>query len=216
MYRGLLCVPLFFLIQLSLPAQSRIGISTGFALDINNQGRFKHIPLSIQWLLGESKRGQFLIHVEGNIPLIDKSFDSAFTLQSGVPSGIAVPKEIRSSVFSVAMGYRFFFFPHSDAKVFLDALPVGYSIQRFRVRYKNYNDNVYEILNPDVDLRSSGLTAGIGLGYESGPWFARAQVTSPTLDLSNQNTKYELSFNRASLFQITVGRFLSSIKMKKK
>lgn len=216
MYRGLLCISLFFLIQFSLSAQSRFGVSTGFALDINNQGRFKHIPLSIQWLAGEPDRGQFMVHIEGNIPLIHKSSDSAYTLQAGLAPAIAVPKEIRSNVFYVAMGYRFYFFPNAETKVFLDVLPIGYSVQRFRVRYKNYNDNQYEILNPDVNLRSSGLTAGIGLGYESGPWFARAQVVSPNLELSNNNTKYELSYNRASLFHITVGRFLSSVTKKKK
>lgn len=217
MYRSLLLTTWLILVSFFAWTQSpSIALSTGIALDINNQSKFKHIPLSAQLIFGESRKGHFLLHVEGNIPLLYKSSDSAYTLQSGLPSAISIRKEIRSQVFSLALGYRFVFFPGKEGQLFFDLLPVGYSVQRFRVKYKNYNDVHYEIINPDTDLRSSGLVTGFGFGYESGSWFARGQLLSPPLDLANDNRKYELSYNRASLFQVTVGHRISFTDKKKK
>ncbi len=217
MYRLLLIIPLFILCHLTGQTQDlTLGLSTGISFDINNQSKFKHIPLSVQLLLGESNRGRFIIQAEGNIPIAYKSYDSAYTLQTGLPSSQSIRKEITSRVFTLAFGYRFFVFPGKEGRLFLDVLPVGYSIQRFKVHYKNYDDDNYEIINPDVDLRASGLVTGFGLGYVSGPWFARGQLFSPPLDLANDFRKYKLSYNRASLFQVTVGYLLSPTHPNKK
>lgn len=199
-----------------LHGQAPLSVSTGLAFDVNNQGRFQHIPLSIQWMTTEHRRTNFLVKLDLNLPFSKRGLDSAFTTQVGQTPGIQVEKSIVNTIASVGIGLRYMITNQDENTLFLDIIPVGYMSQRIRVQYVDYNPNLYEVRDPDINQRYSGFFASAGLTYQRNRWLFQLHIQTSPLDLVNDLKEYKNSFAQAALFQIMVGKTFSLSKKSKR
>lgn len=199
---------------LPVAGQSTITILSGLNVDANNNARFKQIGFGIQFFPREGNQGSFFIQLDAGLPLTNKSSDSAFTLRAGFPPAIETQKEIQWSGFSLSLGYRFFIHKKSDSYFFADLLATGYHPFRYKVNYPNYDSENYEILNPDIAGRGSGIAMGIGFGYHWKKWVIQTQIQTPPLRF-DLKSDYEQSFKPTDApWKIQFGYNLSFKKKK--
>ena len=214
MSKALFVVTCLILSATSLHAQSRLGFSTGIAFDLNNSGKFKQIPFSLQWTTSATKTGSFIIKADYSIPAAGSSRDSAFTLATGLPPAIAVERKIRNTSFSLLFGYRFILKTNSENnKVFIDFLPIGFSSQSFKVSYENYNNDDYEVINPDVNVKREGLVASIGVCYTLKDFVFQVHAQTPILTVASKD--YNVSYHSAAPLQLMIGYMFNLGKQKK-
>jgi hypothetical protein len=198
----------------SQSGQSRIGLSTGLAIDLNNSGRFKQIPLSFYWLPGKPNTSTFILKADLSFPIGGGGKDSAFTLATGLPPAIAVEKTTRNKSWAILIGYRFVFKTSLDKnRFFIDFLPIGISQQSFKISYKNYNSNEYEVINPDEDLKRAGWVGCFGVGYTIGNLVLQVQTQTPIIAVKTQD--YAVSYHSAAPLSLTIGYLVTISKHKK-
>lgn len=213
MPKSLLLSTVFILFSSSYVfAQNFFAFSSGISVDIGNEGRFKHIPLSLQYGTLNSKAGALIVKAEIGLPLVNKSHDMAYTAESGLPQEIAVQKNISSYYTSAMVGYRFYLNRQAPNKFFIDLLPLGIGWQYFEVRYKNYDNTNYEVLNPDISVDKIGVFATGGAGYLSNHFLFQLHIQSPIL---TSRQEYKLSFESHANLQLTIGYRLNLPKNKR-
>jgi hypothetical protein len=207
---------LFLILICSINAysQPRLGLSSGIAIDINNGGRFKQVPISMQLLLVKSKVGNLIVKSDLAIPLNGTSHENAYTSSAGLPPAIGVKKITRNPWFTLSAGFRFFVHKHEDSHFFVDALLLGISDQEFKVTYKNYNDADYEIINPDIGFHKTGLVSSVGIGYTRKNFVAQLHCQTPLLYFPKWDD-YNKSYKTNAPLQFTLGYILSFSKRKK-
>ncbi|HEX4375071.1 MAG TPA: hypothetical protein VHZ50_17325, partial [Puia sp.] len=158
---------LFFCIYFFADGQSFVNISSGISYDINNTNQsFYHIPVSVQWKPSSNPHGIFFFELDEDIPLTAKSTVNAYTANPALPQEVTLQENIRAYIFTESIGFRIFL--HKDKKLnsfYLNILPFGISSQSFKVNYKNYDHKNYEVLNPDVNLKKTGVVASMSAVY---------------------------------------------------
>ena len=161
----------FFIICLAfssaLHAQSFLSFSTGISKDLNNENHnFYHIPVTLQWKPFPGKRSPLFFELEYDIPFIAKGIGDAYTLNPSLPEEVTLPETIRASMFTVSMGFRIHIFTDKQNNSFyLKLTPLGINYQNFKVSYKKFDKENYEILNADDNLNRGGLVTSMEAEY---------------------------------------------------
>jgi hypothetical protein len=189
----------------SANAQSFINISGGISYDINNINEsFYHIPVSVQWKPSSNPRGVFFFELDEDIPFAAKGTGNAYTVNPSLPQQVTLQENIRAYIFTASIGFRIHLY--SDEKlnsIYLNILPIGISTQSFKVNYKNYDDKNYEILDPDVNLKRTGVVASVSVVYIfHNNLLLMLHVQSPLL--ANKGD-YPLSYKFIAPLQLTIG-----------
>ncbi|RYY58493.1 MAG: hypothetical protein EOO05_16270 [Chitinophagaceae bacterium] len=181
----------------------QLGVSTGLAMDLNNNARFKQVPLSVQWVPNSERRFAFLVKLDAALPLPSSRQVEAYTLQSGFAQSSSVQEKISNPWVALSIGFRFRKNLQKGGRYFFaDLLPVGLANQWFNIAYKDYDNVNYEILNPDTELNKRGLFTGYGLGFVMKNFLAQAHVYSPLLASKGD---YKLSYKFNAPLSITIG-----------
>jgi hypothetical protein len=201
----------FLILPFVILGQRTLGISSGISIDINNNGKFKQVPLSVEWIPGKSKKGAFIIQTTFAVPLNNKSYDSAYTIGSGLPPAVAIEKDIKNFWFSGSIGVRFLIPTGATNDFVIDFFPLGVSQQIFKITYKNYNNTDYEVINPDVNLNRWGYVCSLGIGYIRDNFIGKINFQTP---LAASEGRYKLSYRLNAPLQITIGYLLKLTKTK--
>lgn len=188
-------------------AQSYIALSTGISKDINNTNwSFYHIPVSIQWEPFSNKGNAMFFQFDYEIPFTAKGSGEAYTLNPSLPQKVTLEENIRPSVFTTSFGFPIHLYTNKKANAFNLNLLIGYCFQNFRVSYKNYDKENYEVLNPDVNLSRSALVLSMAVVYNfhktKQNMFLRLYVQSPLLASTGN---YPLSYKYIAPLQLTYG-----------
>jgi hypothetical protein len=201
------------LISINGISQQQFSIATGISIDVNNNGKFKQIPFSFQWMPGKSSKSRFFIKTEIAFPLKNISYDSAYTLSGNLPHAITERKEITCNWFTIDCGVRFYIpVDKKEQSLFIDWEIIGVTSQIFKVKYSGDNGNNYEVLNPDVNLYRGGLIAGIGFGYIKNSFVIQSHIQTPPLTPSS---RYKRTFIAGAPLEVTVGYLFFNPKHKK-
>lgn len=201
-----------FLVPVVVFSQTGIGFSSGIAVDINNKARYTQLPLALEWVTGKSKKHKLIFRVNAALPLPNKNYDSAYTLNSGLPPSVAVQKNIKNTWFSFSMGSRFLLKTKSaNNYCFIDFFPIGICQQKFTIVYKNYDNTNYEIINPDVDFNRASFISSLTIGYLRKNLLFQVYAQTPPLASMG---RYEQSFKLNAPLMITVGYFFKYAKTK--
>ena len=196
---------LFLCIYFFANAQSFVNISSGVSRDINNINEsFYHIPVSVQWKPSLNPRGTFFFELDEDIPLTAKSTGNAYSLNPSLPQEVTLQENIRGYIFTASIGFRILL--HKDKKlnsIYLNLLPFGISTQSFKVNYINYDDKNYEILNPDVNLKRTGVVVSMSAVYNfHNNLMLMLHVQSALFATTGS---YPLSYKFVAPLQLTVG-----------
>lgn len=151
-------------ISLILKSQT-ISISTGIASDANNAGNtFLFVPLEFQWHPFIDDKISFVIDYD--FGLSEKSFGEAYTTNPALPGHVQLNEKMRTDLltFGASVAIKLFRTKNNNLAE-LSLMPLGYSFQRFKASYKNFDQENYEILNQDVNRNSNGLVMAFGLKY---------------------------------------------------
>jgi hypothetical protein len=162
-------ISLAFLISISfsIHAQSSLSLSTGVSVDMNNTNQsFYHIPISFQWKPSSREKAPFFLEFDYDVPLTTKSKGNAYTLNPSLPSEVMLQESIRAYIFTASIGFRIHLYStKKNNSFYLNLLPLGISNQNYKVTYKNYDKENYEVLNPDVNLNMGGLVMSMAAVY---------------------------------------------------
>jgi len=158
---------IFISFSFATHAQSSFSLSTGISSDLNNvHHSFYHIPFSLQWKPSPRKRAPFFVELDYDFPFTTKSTGQAYTLNPSLPKEVTLQETIRPYIFSVSIGFRIHLYTNKKNNSFyLDLLPFGISTQNFKVNYKNFDKENYEILNPDINMNRGGIVTSIAAVY---------------------------------------------------
>jgi hypothetical protein len=206
-YRVLICFIVCIITTLNSSAQSSVSLSTGISKDINNSISFYHIPFSLIWKPFRDQKMPLILELDYALPLGKTISGEAFTLNSSLPESVRLNEKISPYIFTLALGFRIHLFTNKKNNSFyLNILPVGISGQNFKVSYKNYDNDNYEIINPDVSSKPGGFVMSAAPVY----YFHKAKqdmmlmlhIQTPLLI---SKSDYPLSYKSAAPLQLTFG-----------
>jgi len=199
---------IFILFSATGNAQSFISLSTGISANINKPNQsFYHIPLSLQWKPSPKENNPFFVEFDYGIPFIAKSSGNAYTLNPSLPAAVNLEETICPNIFTVSIGFRIFLYTNKKNNSFyLNLLPFGISNQNFKVTYKNYDKENYEVLNPDVNKDLTGFVASVAAVYNfhkgKQDMMIMLHLQSPT---TRRKGDYPLSYKSVAPLQLTFG-----------
>ena len=158
---------IFILSATGLKAQTFVSLSTGISTDMNNHlNAFHHVPVSLIWKPFPAKRSPFFLELDYDIPFAHKGNDKAYTLNPTLPEEVTLQKNIKSYIFTVSIGLRIHLYTSKKNNSFyLNLVPFGIGNQNFKVVYKNYDKENYEVLNPDVNVNNVGAVMSMAIVY---------------------------------------------------
>lgn len=188
-------------------AQSFLSFSTGISTDINrNRKSFYQIPVSVQWKPGNSRRSPLIFEFDYGIPLITKGSGEAYTLNPQLPERATLTENIRASIFTISVGFQIHLFNNEKKdRLCLDLFPLALSSQYYKINYKNYDKENYEVLNPDLNRNTGGLAIATALIYnfhKNQDMMAMIRIQSPVF---TKKADYPLSYNSIAPLQFTIG-----------
>ncbi len=198
---------IFIFSSVATNAQSFLSFSTGISTDVNqNHNSFYHVPISIQWKPGNRPNSPFLFGLDYGIPLITKGSGDAYTLNPQLPEKVSLTEDIRASIFTISVGFQIHLISNKkNNTLYLDLFPLAISSQRYKVTYKNYDKENYEVMNPDLNRKTGGLAMAMAFVY----YFAKKQdmmamirIQSPT---TISNNDYPHAFKSIAPLQLTFG-----------
>ena len=194
-------------------SQNAFSFSSGISLDINNHAKFQQIPLSVEWQSGISEKHKLIFRGDVGFPVPGRTYDSAYTLEGGLPPAIAVQKNIEDYWYTISMGVRWFIKAGSeDARFIIDFFPLGFTQQKFKIHYKNYDKSDYNIINPDVGLNRAGFVLSAGVGYYRKNLILQMHLQTPP---AVSEKRYALSYHLNAPLLFTVGYLLKYSKNKR-
>lgn len=199
---------LLLLFSTGLCAQSFISLSSGLSYDlINNHPNFYHVPFIFKLKPSPREKAPLFIELNYSIPIISKNPRDAYTLNPSLPEKISLQENISSYIFSVSVGFRIHLVTNKrNNSFYLNLLPLGICTQYFKIHYKNYDNQNYEVLNPDVDLNAGGPIMAMEAAY----YFHKTkQDIVLLLHLQTQPLgvigDYPLSYKTMAPLQLTLG-----------
>jgi hypothetical protein len=188
-------------------AQSFFSFSTGISTDINrNRKSFYQIPVSVQWKPESSTRLPLIFEFDYGIPLITTGSGEAYTLNPQLPEKVTLTESIRASIFTISVGFQINLLNNEKkGRLCLDLFPLALSSQHYKINYKNYDKENYEVLNPDLNRNTGGLAMAMALIYnfhKNQDMMAMIRIQSPTF---TKKADYPLSYNCIAPLQFTIG-----------
>lgn len=197
----------FVLFSLVVNAQTYVSLASGISKDVNNTNKsFYHIPVSLQWNPFKNKRTPFFFEFDYNIPFTCKSTGNAYTLNPSLPEKVTLQENIRSYIFIASMGVSIHLYTNKKWNSFYLNILLGICNQYFKIVYKNYDKANYEVLNPDIKLRSGGLVTSIAGIYNfkksKHDMFLKVYLQSPPFQSTGD---YVLSYKFVAPLQLTFG-----------
>lgn len=202
-----LIVCVFFILG-AINAQSFISVSTGISTDLNNNNNsFYHIPVSVQWKPSAEKKFPLFLEINYDIPFTNKGSGNAYTLNPAMSQEVTLPENIRAYIFTMSIGFRIHLFTtKKNNSFFFNVLPLSVCSQNFKVTYKNYDKENYEVLNPDVHLNATGAVMSMAAVYnfhkQKQDMMMMLHLQSPLLKWTND---YPMSYKFISPLQLTFG-----------
>lgn len=216
-------VILFSFCYLQGHSQHSLIVTSGFSIDANRKPgspvTFTHIPLSLQWLPARFGSRVFpVIKIDYLLPLNKTATDNAYTLNTAVSNEIPIRKTYRPFIFNLNTGMRFMVYQRGRNFLYTDALLTAICHQYIKVSYENYDNDNYEILNPDISVRKTSIGVGLGLVYRrllSGrsSVLCMLNIQSPPFT-SSKVDRYEVSYRFVAPIQFTIGYGFSYKKAK--
>jgi hypothetical protein len=204
------------LFSLSASAQSYVSLSTGISKDVsNNAVPYYAIPVMVQWKPFRKHWDVLFFETDYNIPIAGYNTGTAYTLNPSLPASVTVKEKIRPSVFTQFMGATFSWDVDTTKRnsFFINPL-VGICNQSFSVKYENYDNKNYEVLNPDVDLERASLVCAIEIGYKFHNDFI-VMLHAQSGMLSDKGS-YPLSYEFIAPLQLNLGYTFCYIKQTKR
>lgn len=198
---------IFIFFSVAANAQSFLSISTGISTNVNQNGKsFYHVPICIQWKPGNSRNSPFLFELDYGIPLITKGSGDAYSLNPQLPEKVSLTEDIRASIFTISVGFQIHLLTNKKNNTpYLDLFPLAISSQSYKVTYKNYDKENYEVMNPDLNRETGGLAMAMALVYNFGKkqdMMAMIRFQSPTTASKND---YPHAFKSIAPLQLTFG-----------
>lgn len=193
----------FFYFQAN--AQSFFAISTGVSTDLSNPKPFYMIPVSVRWE-PDKHSGFFIEAIKGIcFPRLTKA--NAYTAISQLPEHVVLTEAINLNNISIGMGGTIVLYTNKKNNRFTLNLSTGICTEQFKIKYRNYDTANYEVLNPDVDTRFSGIYVSIGAIYN---FHKRKQDMFIMLRVQSHSSAslpdhYSLSFYKTAPLQLTFG-----------
>lgn len=203
-------VPLFFFCCIFFTeyanAQTYVALSTGISKDINNTHKsFYHVPVLLQWEPFPNKENVIFFQFEYDHPLTAKGSGEAYTLNPSLPQKVTLVESVRPFVFTTSLGLSILVYTNKRINTFNLNLLLGYCYQNFKVTYKNYDKENYEVLDPDVNLNKNAFVlsmAGVYNFNKAKNMFLRIGVQTPLLISAG---RYPLSYKYIAPLQLTYG-----------
>jgi hypothetical protein len=142
-------------ISFILKSQS-VSISTGISPDANNPGNtFWFVPVELEWHPFTDKKFSFIMNYD--FGLSKKSTGEAYTINPSLADHVQLNERLRTNLLTVGFSFNIKLFQSKNNNLAeLSLMPLGYSFQRFKTSYKNFDKENYEILNQDVNRNSNG------------------------------------------------------------
>ena len=186
-------------------AQSFIAVSTGISTDLSNPKPFYMIPVTLRWEPG--KHSGFFIEAIQGICFTKLTKANAYTAISQLPEHGELTEAINLNNFSIGIGGAIVLYTNKKNNRFTLNLSTGICAEQFKVRYRNYDTANYEVLNPDVNTRFSGLYASVAAIYN---FHKRKQDLFIMLRVQSTSSAsgpdhYSLSFYKTAPLQLTFG-----------
>jgi hypothetical protein len=138
-----------------------------------------------------------------------KTNADAYTVNPVLPAHVTLQELLRPGIFTVNIGSEINLYTNrkSNNSIYLD-ITIGVSSQHFKVSYKNYDKQIYEVLNPDVSTDFSGLEVGIALVYNfhklKPDMFLMLYIQTAPLVTNFQNY-YAMTYKVVAPLEITFG-----------
>jgi hypothetical protein len=203
--RFLLISLIFLTSSITATAQSFVSISTGILTDVNqNRKSFYHIPVSIQWKPFAESNVPFLLQFDYGIPLTAKDAGDAFTLNPSLPAKVTLTEKIQPYIFTFSIGFQIHLLTtKKNNSFYLDLFPLGISNQNFKINYKNYDKENYEVLNPDLNRNSGGYVMSMAAVYNlHNDLLLMLHLQTPTF---TRKDDYLFAFKSIAPLQLTFG-----------
>lgn len=186
-------------------AQSFVALSSGISTDLNNKKPFYTVPVTLRW--EPFKRSAFFIEATKGIGFNRIADGDAYTTKSGLPEHVVLTEVIKLNTFSVDIGGAIVLYTNKKNNRFTLNLSMGIGTELFKVNYRNYDNNNYEVLNPDVGEDLSGLYVSIAGVYNfhkrKQDMFVMLRLQSPSS--ARNPDRYKLSYNVTAPLQLTYG-----------
>ncbi len=199
-------VLLFAIIFQKASSQSFIALSSGISTDLNNKKTFYHVPVIFR--IEPFQRSGFFIEGNYSIPFSRRSAADAYTAKPSLPGHVVLIETIRPYLYTLSFGGEIHLYTNKENKnsIYLN-LSAGICSQGFKVKYKNYDKENYEVLNPDVNTDSSGLVYSIGCVYNfhqpKNDFFLMVNLQTPPLIVALN--RYAMTYKMIAPLQITFG-----------
>ena len=185
-------------------AQSVIAVSAGISTDLNNEKPFYSVPVTLRW--EPFKRSAFFIEATKGIGYNRLSDADAYTTSPQLPQQVFLTKAIHLNSFSVGTGAAIILYTKKNNRFTLN-LSAGFCSEEFTVVYRNYDKANYEVLNPDVSEKMSGLyvsAAGVYNFHKTKQdMFIMLRIQSPST--AGHADRYTLSYTKTAALQLTFG-----------
>lgn len=198
---------IFITLTLNATAQSSLSFSSGISADVNNKLSIYHVPLSLQWKPGKKENSPFFVEADYYIPVAGKRNADAYTLNQLLPQHVNLTETIRSGIFTLAIGFRIHLYSAESKSFYLNLLPVGICSQTFKINYKNYDRQNYEVLNPDESRDFTGFVSGLAFVYNfhktTKNMFFMLHIQSPLI--AYDMNKYPVSYKTVAPLKFTYG-----------
>ena len=186
-------------------AQSLIAVSTGISTDLSNPKPFYMIPVTLRWEPG--KHSGFFIEAIQGICFTRLTEANAYTAISQLPEHVVLTEAINLNNLSIGVGGAIVLYTNKKNNRFTLNLSTGICSEQFKVKYRNYDTANYEVLNPDVNTRFSGLYASVAGIYNfhkrKQDMFIMMRVQSTSS--ASRPDHYSLSFYKTAPLQLTFG-----------
>ena len=186
-------------------AQSLIAVSTGISTDLSNPKPFYMIPVTLRWEPG--KHSGFFIEAIQGICFTRLTEANAYTAISQLPEHVELTEAINLNNLSIGVGGAIVLYTNKKNNRFTLNLSTGICSEQFKVKYRNYDTANYEVLNPDVNTRFSGLYASVAGIYNfhkrKQDMFIMLRVQSTSS--ASRPDHYSLSFYKTAPLQLTFG-----------
>ena len=201
---GISILIIFFASQLK--AQSIVALSTGISADLKNKKPFYAIPITFRWEPFE--RSGFFIEATQSFGFNRLANADAYTTSPQLPEHVSLTEAININSRSIGIGGAIVLYTNKKNNRFTLNLSIGICTEKFKVTYRNYDNENYEVVNPDVGDKRSGLyvsAAGVyNFHKRKQDMFIMLRAQSPSTG-GQTDFYYPLSYHNTAPLQLTYG-----------
>ena len=195
---------IFFTLQLK--SQSVVAFSAGISTDLKNTSPVYMIPVTLRW--EPFKRSGFFIEATQSFGFNRLTKADAYTTSPQLPEHVSLTEAININSLSIGTGGAIVIYTNKKNNRFTLNLSIGICTEKFKVTYRNYDNENYEVVNPDVSDKRSGLYVSAAGVYN---FHKGKQDMFIMLRVQSQSTAgptdkyYHLSYENTAPLQLTYG-----------